>query len=216
MRLSLILSLCLLSGCVHAQIALSNGDAISNRVGIILPLPPLCIITTNSLPGAAVGVLYSQTIETANCGVPLTFSIIPGALPSWVTAIGLNSSVIIRGTPGLEEPSDYVQISSGTAGDCHDAGATIPTSGQIIRTGGAAGTNNVSLNKDNCPSGATTSPICSAVGSSGIGRGQSPRFFVKKGIVSFTTTSPPTVSIQETAALVSGQILTQSLVIRNY
>lgn len=43
----------------------------------------------------------------------------------------------------------YVQISTGTAGDCHDAGATLPTSGGTIigrvADGGAAGSHNVSI-----------------------------------------------------------------------
>jgi hypothetical protein len=57
-------------------------------------------------------------------------------------------------------PNDYVQTSSGTAGDCHDTGSsTRPTSGQIIGTvfgaGGAAGTYNVSLEKQIIPSAAS-------------------------------------------------------------
>jgi hypothetical protein len=65
---------------------------------------------------------------------------------------------------------DFVQIAAGTAGNCHDAGATRPTSGQIIgvviQAGGSAGTYNVLLDKSILPGGATTAPICSAVGSS--------------------------------------------------
>jgi len=44
---------------------------------------------------------------------------------------------------------DYVQISTGTAGDCHDAGAALPTSGGTILgrviDGGAAGSHNVAI-----------------------------------------------------------------------
>lgn len=43
----------------------------------------------------------------------------------------------------------YVQISTGTAGDCHDAGSTLPTSGGTIigrvADGGTAGSHNVSI-----------------------------------------------------------------------
>jgi hypothetical protein len=53
---------------------------------------------------------------------------------------------------------DYVQISSVTAGNCRDVGATRPTSGQvigrIIGTGGGAGVYNVALDKDIYPSAA--------------------------------------------------------------
>ena len=58
----------------------------------------------------------------------------------------------------------YVQISTGTAGDCHDAGATLPTSGGTIIgkviDGGAAGSHNVELTIT--PPGATggTSTPC--------------------------------------------------------
>jgi hypothetical protein len=67
-------------------------------------------------------------------------------------------------------PNDFVQISSGTAGDCHDTGSTTrPTSGQIIGTvfgaGGAAGTYNVSLEKQILPAASGTSAI-TALGSS--------------------------------------------------
>jgi hypothetical protein len=65
--------------------------------------------------------------------------------------------------------NDFVQIASGTAGNCHDAGATRPTSGQIIgvvaQTGGAAGTYNVLLDKSIFPAASSTAPQ-SALGSS--------------------------------------------------
>src|SRR5205823_1277072 len=46
---------------------------------------------------------------------------------------------------GATTAGDYVQISSTTAGDCHDAGATFPTSGgqvlgRVLSTNGAGGT----------------------------------------------------------------------------
>jgi hypothetical protein len=64
---------------------------------------------------------------------------------------------------------DFVQIASGTAGDCHDVGATRPTSGQIIgvviQQGGAAGTYNVLLDKSIFPASAS-SPSLALLGSS--------------------------------------------------
>ncbi len=65
---------------------------------------------------------------------------------------------------------DYVQISSGTGGDCHDAGSTRPTSGQIIgnvaQVGGSAGTYNVLLDKSIIPSSSTPTLYCDVLGSS--------------------------------------------------
>lgn len=64
---------------------------------------------------------------------------------------------------------DFVQIASGTAGDCHDVGSTRPTTGQIIgvviQAGGSAGTYNVLLDKSILPSSSGTAPQ-SALGSS--------------------------------------------------
>lgn len=61
---------------------------------------------------------------------------------------------------------DYVQISSGTAGNCHDAGSTRPTSGQIIGivfgAGGSAGTYNVELDKSLYPLALAQLPAQSA------------------------------------------------------
>jgi hypothetical protein len=65
--------------------------------------------------------------------------------------------------------NDYVQIASGVAGDCHDVGATKPTTGQIIGrvfgAGGSAGTYAVHLILQD-PSSSATTPLCSLVGSS--------------------------------------------------
>lgn len=65
---------------------------------------------------------------------------------------------------------DFVQIASGTGGDCHDVGASRPTSGQIIgiviQAGGSAGTYNVLLDKSILPGSSVTSPACNALGSS--------------------------------------------------
>src|SRR6266702_1028218 len=54
------------------------------------------IVTTNSLPGATVGVPYSATL-TADGGLPpYTWSVISGALP---TGLSLDSAGNITGTP---------------------------------------------------------------------------------------------------------------------
>lgn len=97
-----------------------------------------------------------------------------GIVSSPDSAVGVGVLTISGVAPCIFDnattPNDFVQISSGTAGDCHDAGSTRPTSGQIIGTvwgaGGAAGTYNVSLNKDIYPASSATAPVCSTPGSS--------------------------------------------------
>jgi hypothetical protein len=87
----------------------------------------------------------------------------------------------------------FVQIAPGTAGDCHDAGATRPTSGQIIgiviQTGGSAGTYNVLLDKSILPS--SSAPLCQPLGSS-----DTLSQTVANGIGTFATTcSVPSTAI---------------------
>jgi hypothetical protein len=88
-------------------------------------------------------------ICTANCGTG-------GTHPTIVTNGG--AACVFDNSTTL---GHYVQISAGTAGDCHDAGASYPTTGQVIgivtATGGAA-TYNVALS--------LTPPISSGGGSS--------------------------------------------------
>jgi hypothetical protein len=110
------------------------------------------VITATSDVGQAIGMC------AAGCGTSGSASII---------TIGQASCVFDNTTVA----NDYVQISSGTAGDCHDAGSTRPTSGQIIGTvfgaGGSAGTYKVALNKDIYPSSASTSANLFGDGSDG-------------------------------------------------
>jgi hypothetical protein len=110
------------------------------------------IITATTDVGQAIGMC------AAGCGTAGSASII---------TIGQASCVFDNTTVA----NDYVQISSGTAGDCHDAGSTRPTSGQIIGTvfgtGGSAGTYKVALNKDIYPSSSSTSSNLFGDGSDG-------------------------------------------------
>src|SRR5581483_228541 len=63
----------------------------------------------------------------------------------------------------------YVQISTGTAGDCHDAGSSVPTSGGTIigkvSAGGTAGTHQVAMLIT--PPGSTGGTGCTVSGSAG-------------------------------------------------
>ena len=56
-----------------------------------------CAITTTSLPGDTVGTAYSQTVNTANCTTPVTWSIASGSL---CAGLNLGSSTGATGTIG--------------------------------------------------------------------------------------------------------------------
>src|SRR5207249_3103167 len=71
---------------------------------------------------------------------------------------------------GATTAGDYVTISSTTAGDCHDAGATFPTSGgqvlgRVLSTNGAGGTYAMVLYPGELPIAET--PVSTAVVGSG-------------------------------------------------
>jgi len=75
-------------------------------------------------PSSAVSAATTDTggvlgITVAGAGTTLTA----------VVQVNGNTSCVFD---GATTAGDYVQISSGTAGDCHDAGASYPTSGQVI------------------------------------------------------------------------------------
>jgi hypothetical protein len=135
---TLLLLFLSLSGCVHAQTGISNGAAISNGAKIIPPPQPLCLITTNSLPGATQGVFFSQTIQTSNCAAPVTFSITAGALPTWVSTIWPNTTGKIEGTPGSGDVGTSPSFTV-TATDANGHQATF-NAGFSVTTSGAAGT----------------------------------------------------------------------------
>jgi hypothetical protein len=96
MRRFLLLMLMMLTGCMHtpAQVTISGGVTLSNGVSVIPG--GVCVITTTSLPSGTTGVFYDQTLQTANCVAPLSFSASSG-FPGWAT---LNPSTgRISGTP---------------------------------------------------------------------------------------------------------------------
>lgn len=100
--------------------------------------------TLTKLTGAPSTALIAATTDTggvigicaANCGITGN---------AYVAKWGLQPCVF----DGSTAAGDYVQISSSTAGNCHDAGSTYPTSGQVIgrvlSTNAAGGTYLVNL-----------------------------------------------------------------------
>jgi len=83
--------------------------------------------TLTKLTGAPSTALIAATTDTGG---------VVGITTSGAGTTG-NATITIAGTvncvfDGATTAGDYVRISSSTAGNCHDAGATYPTSGQVL------------------------------------------------------------------------------------
>jgi hypothetical protein len=156
-KLSTLIIACLLSIVASAQVSTSDfansstGTTKNTLTKIVVnaTVPQAQIMATTDTSGA-VGITVSPTGTTGQATI--THS---GVVP----CIFDNTTVA----------GDFVQISATAAGNCHDVGATRPTSGQIIgivaQTGGSASTYNVLLDKSIFPAASSTAPQ-SALGSS--------------------------------------------------
>ena len=96
-----------------------------NKLAKLAGAPSTVVITATSDTNGAVGIITSGAGTTGSATIG-RFGIVACVFDGATTA------------------NDYVQISGTTAGDCHDSGATIPSSGQVIgavlSTNGSGGT----------------------------------------------------------------------------
>lgn len=208
-KLWLLAIVCLaLNSAVHAQesFGLANsatGTTLNTLTKVVVNggVPQAQIVATTDTSGA-VGI---TTLGNGTSGTAI------------VTRSGIAPCVFDNTTVA----GDFVQIASGVAGNCHDVGATRPTSGQIIgvviQTGGAAGTYNVLLDKSIFPSAATA--LCNVIGSgdtlTGVGTfastcsvaGLVQGSFLKiraHGVYSTTGTASPITNLQVNAGGTTG------------
>jgi hypothetical protein len=122
------------SATANPQFTISNASSTGTTVNMLTKLtgaPSTAIITATTDTGGAIG------ITTAGAGTSGTATI---------TTAGKISCVF----DGATTAGDYVQISSSTAGNCHDTGAaTYPSSGQVLgrvlSTNGSGGTYTLDL-----------------------------------------------------------------------
>jgi len=162
------------TGTSNAATGTAGGVVLSNSPTIATPT-----LTSPTISGALGALLdlgtNSETLEVANAGTTGTtvnkLTKLTGAPSTAVIAatsdtggvIGVvvsgagtsgNAVIAVNGIAscafdGATTANDYVSISASVAGDCHDAGSTYPTSGQIIgrvqATNASAGNNNVLL-----------------------------------------------------------------------
>ena len=112
---------------------------------------------TNSATGTTVNTLTilsgagAQIAATTNTSGVIGITV--GGAGTTGTAVVAISGQAKCAFDGATTAWDYVQISSGTAGDCHDAGATKPASneiiGRVLSSNGAAGTYVVLIELEN-------------------------------------------------------------------
>jgi large repetitive protein len=74
----------------------THVSASSGSITITVNPPPTLVVTTTSLPGAALGVAYSQTLQATGGVQPYQWAVTSGSLPSGLT---LSSAGVISGTP---------------------------------------------------------------------------------------------------------------------
>jgi hypothetical protein len=85
------------SGSVTFQITdATNVSASSGSITITVNPPAALAVTTSSLPGTALGVAYSQTLQATGGVQPYKWAITSGSLPAGLT---LSSAGVISGTP---------------------------------------------------------------------------------------------------------------------
>ena len=118
---ALLLALGLVSSA-HAQavnISIANEGATGttlNKLAKLTGAPSTAIITATTDTQGALGIVVGWTGTSATTGNAV------------IARQGIASCVF----DGAVTAGDYVQISTTTAGDCHDGGATRPTTGQIL------------------------------------------------------------------------------------
>lgn len=102
---------------LQRTISLANASTtgtIANGLAKLTGAPSTLVETATTDTGGAVGVVQSGAGTTGSASL-----VIAGAVVCQFDATAVTAG-------------DYVQISSATAGNCHDAGATYPAGGQII------------------------------------------------------------------------------------
>lgn len=166
-------------------IVTGGGSVTLNNSVLIETLPN--DVSTGTAAGQLVvdsgGSVITATVAQTSSAIGICVSGISG------TSCGTsgNASIAIAGQAscvfdGATTAGDFVQASTTVAGDCHDAGATVPTTvavlGQVLTTHGGAGTYAVdispigsmaALNSKAKPGGSNTNVQINSSGSFGVG-----------------------------------------------
>jgi hypothetical protein len=84
------------SSAVTLQVADAVGNSSSQPLVLTVNPPPPLTVTTGSLPGAALSVAYSQTLQAAGGVPPYKWTLTAGSLPA---GLNLSTAGVISGTP---------------------------------------------------------------------------------------------------------------------
>src|SRR5438477_1186044 len=136
-------SFSLAASCSQAQTFSGGIDLSASALGIDVTNDTTTGTTVNKLAkltGAPSKAIVTATTDTKGAiGIVVSGAGTSGS--AQIARIGTASCVF----DGATTAGDYVTISSTTTGDCHDAGATFPTTGgqilgRVLSTNGAGGT----------------------------------------------------------------------------
>jgi hypothetical protein len=161
-------SLSLAASCSQAQTFSGGIDLAASALAMEVTNDTTTGTTVNKLAkltGAPSKAIITATTDTAGAvGVVVGGAGTSGS--AQIARVGIASCVFDTATTA----GGYVQISSTTAGNCHDAGATFPTSGgqvlgRVLSTNGAGGTYAMVLYPGELPIAQT--PVSAAVVGSG-------------------------------------------------
>ena len=147
MTKKIILTVLLASATAVAQMAVNGSRTFIGNLRVKYPNASTTGTTLNrlaKLTGAPSSAIITATTDTTGAvGI-----VAAGAGTSGTAEIAFTGKASCE-FDGATTAGNYVQISATTAGKCHDAGTSVPGSGQVIgvvtATNGSAGTNEVDL-----------------------------------------------------------------------
>jgi hypothetical protein len=122
---------------LNVSIATIGTDAINYNLGAASPVPAITI-TNAASTGTAVNKLVKLT-GAPSSAVVTAITDTSGAIGICSASCGTSgAATVLEAGPATcifdaaTTAGDYVQLSSSVAGDCHDAGASFPPSGQVV------------------------------------------------------------------------------------
>jgi len=104
------------AGTSNFTIQASDSASQTAIKALSITINPTPVVTTNSLPDAAVNSFYNGTLTASQGTPPYTWSIISGSLPSGMAFFGTNTASQIQGSPNTAGTSEFtVQVSDSSS-----------------------------------------------------------------------------------------------------
>jgi FtsP/CotA-like multicopper oxidase with cupredoxin domain len=136
------------------SVSAANGTSATRALSIVVTTP-FVITTTSPLPGAVIGLAYSQTLAATGAPTPFTWSI---STPSLPTGLTLSAAGVISGTPSVSGTSNFavrVRSSNGSS-ITKNFSITVTTPVRITTTTLAGGFTGSAYNQTLAAAGGTT------------------------------------------------------------